>query len=293
MSPPPEYKPFDPADFAKQIAFDDAVRNAMIGAAVLAGVFAILAPAAGSLLGLVAPAVVIGLWLWWSTSTAKAGRALTEVGRLLGSDPQQAEQLIEEALSQKPVMRWARLLSYHRLAGLRHMQRRFNESAAICLCLLSQPLKGPAASARPHLLLMLAEAQLEQGNLQGAYHALAHLQQCRVSLTEALQRLALQTRYELAVGAYDAALKKSRAKIELAELMPAPVCAAMHAMLARAAQHVGQQRLADWLNERTRLIAPAKLLKQITQGQFKFGVVEHTPDYPPPPRNTPTTASES
>lgn len=270
-------QPFDPAAFNKQLAFDDAARSAMIAVAVVATIFALLMPAAGGLFGLIAPAIVIGLWLWWSTSTAKAGRDLAQVAGLLTNDPQQAERLIQDALARRPVMRWARLLSYHRLAGLRHLERHFDESAAICLCLLNQPLKGPAASVRPHLLLMLAEAQLERGDLPGAYHALAHLQQSRLSLAEALQRLALQTRYEFAAGAYDAMLKKSRAKVELAELMPAPLCAAMHGMLATAARRTGEDRLAAWLSERTRLLAPAHLVKKFDGGQFSFGIVEHSP----------------
>lgn len=273
-------KPFDPAGFAKQLAFDDAVRSAMIAVAVVAAGLALLMPTMNVWSGLVAPGVVVGLWLWWSTSTAKAGQSLAQVGDLMTSDPDQAERLIQAALSRRPVMRWARLLSYHRLAGLRHLQRRFNESAAICLCLLNQPLKGPAAAVRPHLLLMLAEAQLESGNLHGAYHALAHLQQSRLSLNEALQRLALQTRYEVAAGAYDTALNKSRAKVELAELMPAPLCTAMHAMLATAAGRTGHDKLANWLWERTRLLAPADLLEQIQQGRFAFGVVEYNEPTP-------------
>lgn len=284
MNKPKQDQPFDPNTFNKQIEIDNLMRATMIGLAVLAGLAAVLMPSVSLLSGLVAPCVIIGLWLWWSTSTAKAGKTLSEVGGLMASDPEQASQLISQALAQRPVMRWARLLTYHRLAGLRHVQRRFNESAAICLCLLAQPLRGPAATIRPHLLLMLAEAELERDNLPGAYHALAHLQQTRLSLIEALQRLTLQTRYELAAHAYDAALHRSRAKVELAELMPAPHCAAMHAMLATAAQRRGNTRLADWLWERTRLLAPDALRDQLERGHFGVEVVDHDL-----PGNTPST----
>lgn len=266
--------PFDPDVFVKQIAFDDTVRALLIAGVVLAVVVTMLLPGVAVVSGLIAPAAVLGLWLWMSISTARVARSLTTFGELMAAEPGKAEDALEQMLRVKPVMRWARLLSYHRLAGLRHLQRRFAETAAICLCLLSQPLRGPAAATRPHLLLMLAEAQLEIGNLPGAYQALAHLQQTRLGLAQSLQRLAIQTRYELAIGAYDHALHRARAKVELAELMPAKHCATMHAMLATAAQRTGQARQSDWLWERARLLAGPELAQQLEQGGFSLAVVE-------------------
>jgi len=261
--------------FTKQMANDEMLRSLLIAGIVMALLVSLLLPGVSWLSSLVAPAVLLGLWLWLSVSTARVARSLTTFGEVMASDPAQAETAIEEMLRIRPVMRWARLLSYHRLAGLRHLQRRFGETAEICLCLLNQPLKGPALATRPHLLLMLAEAQLELGNLPGAYHALAHLQQTRLGLAQSLQRLAIQTRYELAVGAYDAAMHRARAKVELAELMPAAHCAVVHAMLATAATHTGEQRKADWLWQRTRALASPELLGQLEQGGFGVAVVEH------------------
>lgn len=267
--------PFKPEWFAKQIAFDDMMRGLLIAGVVLAVLLTLLLPGLALVSGIIAPAVVLGLWLWLSVSTARVARSLATFGPLMATEPSQAEDALREMLKVRPVMRWARLLSYHRLAGLRHLQRRFAETAAICLCLLNQPLKGPAAATRPHLLLMLAEAQLEIGNLPGAYHALAHLQQVKLGLAESLQRLAIQTRYELAIGANDSALHRARAKVELAELMPAEHCATMHAMLATAAQRTGKTRQSDWLWERTRLLAGPELMARFEQGGFDLAVVEH------------------
>lgn len=269
--------PFDPERFAKQIAVDDMMRGLLITGVVSAILLTMLLPGMALISGVLAPMVVLALWFWMSVSTARVARSLASFGGLMATDAQQAEQQLDEMLKAKPVMRWARLLSYHRLAGLRHLQRRFTETAAICLCLLNQPLKGPAAATRPHLLLMLAEAQLEVGNLPGAYQALAHLQQTRLGLAQALQRLAIQTRYELTIGANDAALHRARAKVELAELMPAKHCAAMHAMLATAARRAGQLRQADWLWRRTQLLAEPGDLEQLEQGGFGLAVVEPEP----------------
>ncbi|MEM9346960.1 MAG: hypothetical protein AAGB26_10125 [Planctomycetota bacterium] len=266
--------PFYPEQFAKQIAADEMMRGLLLTGVVGAVVLTLFLPGVTLVSGFLAPAFVLGLWLWMSVSTARVARSLTTFGELMATEPAKAEQALNEMLRAKPVMRWARLLSYHRLAGMRHLQRRFAETAAICLCLLNQPLKGPAAATRPHLLLMLAEAQLECGNLHGAYHALAHLQQTKLGLAQSLQRLAIQTRYELAVGAYDAAMHRARTKVELAELMPAKHCAAMHAMLATAAQHTGQNRQSGWLWERTRLLAGPELSEQLEQGGFGLSVVE-------------------
>lgn len=250
----------------------------MIMGAVIAGIVTFLLPVLGVLSTLIAPMVLLGLWFWLTISTARVGRVLPLLSELLTTDHAQAQVTLDEVLGYRPVMRWARLLTYHRLATLRHVQRRFAETVSICLCLLNQPLKGPAAAARPHLLLMLAEAQLEVGNLPGAYHALAHLQQVRLGLAESLQRLSIQTRYELSVGAYASALHRSRAKVELAELMPPAHCATMHAMLATAAQHQGQARLANWLWERTHLLASPTLADQLAQGGFGIGIVEPETD---------------
>ena len=268
--------PFDPAAFDAQLDQDQSLRWLLIAGAVVAGAVAFLLPGLGVLSTLVAPMVLLGLWFWLTVSTARVGRVLPMIGELSAIDPPRAEAMLGEVLRYRPVMRWSRLMSYHRLATLRHIQRRFDQTASICLCLLNQPLKGPAAATRPHLLLMLAESQLEMGNLPGAYHALAHLQQTRLSLAEALQRLAVQTRYELMVGAYASVLERSREKVELAELMPVAHCATMHAMLASAAHHAGRDKLASWLWERTRLLSPPALMQQFEQGGFGVGIVEHT-----------------
>lgn len=269
--------PFDPKRFAKQIAFDDMMRGLLIAGVVIALLMTLVLPGMAIVSGLIAPMIVLALWLWISLSTARVARSLATFGELMASEPTQAEDALAELLKVRPVMRWARVLSYHRLAGLRHLQRRFTETAAICLCLLSQPLKGPAAATRPHLLLMLAEAQLESGNLPGAYHALAHLQQTKLGLAQSLQRLAIQTRYELAIGANDSAMHRARAKVELAELMPAKHCAAMHAMLATAAQRSGQTQQSNWLWQRTRLLAGPEFTEQLEQGGFGVAIVKPEP----------------
>lgn len=276
--PQPTLAPFDPAEFERRLWIDDAIRRTIYGISFALFAFALITPfvVAVQHQHLASLAVVVALpilWVWLSLSTTSVARMLPEIGTNITADPQRAEALIATALDKKPVMRWARMLTYHRLAAMRHHQRRFAETASLCEHVLNQPLLGPAASARPSLLLMLTEAHLAQNNLAGAYHALDELHRTRLGLAGAIQRLALQTRYALKAGHYEHALEHGRQKIELAELMPQPQCTAMHAMLATAAQKAGRERLAQWLWERAKLLSPPGLLDQLAQGAFDIEVV--------------------
>ena len=276
---------FDRAAFDRQARVDTLLRQLMFGAAGAAlGAFMVL-PMLGLdqtqvISAVVAPLVLLALWLTVSQTTAKAAQRLPEIAALIPGQPGEAQRLIDESLRHRPVMRWARLLTYHRLAALRHHQRRFAEAAQVCLAVLDQPLAGPAAGARPHLLLMLAEAQLCCNNLPGAHHALDQLHKTQLSLTDAVQRLALQTRYALMAGAYEHALERGREKIELVELMPAPQSAAVHAMLATAAQKAGRPKLAGWLWERAELLSPPAMWEALRRGGFDVEVV--APDHAAP-----------
>lgn len=270
--------PFDPAAFQQRMVLSQLTHRVGVGLTVLSFALVFVFPMFGfttadPAVALLAVAIVPGIWLPIAFTTAKTARQLPEIGALIHPHPDRAEQRLAEALRRRPVMRPTRLLLYHRLATLRHRQRRFDEAAAICQQLLYQPLVGPAAGARPSLLLMLTECLLVQRNLAGAYESLDALHRTRLGLAGAIQRLALQTRYALLAGHHDHALEHGRRKVELAELMPPPQCGAMHAMLATAAQRAGRQQLAQWLWQRTELLTPPALLDQLRQGAFEVEVV--------------------
>jgi len=280
--PPGMGQPFSHAEFERRLALDTALRQIII-AVIVAAVGAVFVlpliglPHTDLISSVLAPLVLLAVWLGVSTTTAKVARALPEIGANIADQPAMAERMIHEQLARKPVMRWARLLTYHRLATLRHSQRRFEETADICQHVLGQPIAGPTAgpirAARANLLLMLAEAHLATDNLPGAYRALDQLHRTQLSLTDAIQRLALQTRYALKIGAWEHALEHGRAKTQLAELMPPPQCGAMHAMLATAAQKQGRDDLASWLWERAELITPPPLMQQLREGAFDVEVI--------------------
>jgi hypothetical protein len=201
-------------------------------------------------------------WIIYGLTSSRAAQQLPYITELIDADPARADALLAAALRRWPLQRSVRLMLYHRLAMLRRRSERFAEVAAICQTVLLYPL-GPARAVRGHLLLMLAESQLHCHDLVGAWSALTALHQCPLSVAESLQRAALQTRYEVEAGYDDAALGQLHNKIAMAELMPAPQCAAMHAMLATAAQRSEQTHVADWLGQRARLLADPQQLRQL------------------------------
>ncbi len=118
----------------------------------------------------------------------------------------------------------------------------------------ASPSVATMGSLRSHLLLMLVECRLGLNDLRAAHAALIQLHQGPLGLLETLQRLGLQTRYEIAAG-YDAlALSRLAEKLELAAIMPAPACAALHAMLIGPAQRLDKPILASWLRRRAELL---------------------------------------
>jgi hypothetical protein len=196
--------------------------------------------------------VLVG-WFSLNMVSAKVSRQLPMITIMIESDPAAAEAALAQVMQRRPLMRGVRLMLYHRLALMRHRQRRYAESALICQTLLTYRL-GAAEQTRCHMLLMLAEARLECGDMLGTFFALSELYRMPLSLIEALQRLALQTRYEVTAGHFAAAIHHWRQKLAMAEIMPAWPCGMMHVMLATAAQRAGQSELAAWLDKRSRLL---------------------------------------
>ncbi|MFW6061051.1 MAG: hypothetical protein ACODAQ_12795 [Phycisphaeraceae bacterium] len=269
----PVIPPFEPRRLERELATDLALRWGAVIAAVaaLVGIYSLF-DANVVTLGVLALAAAVGVWLVLNLSSARISRELPQLAAMVEAEPQHAEPRIAELLRTRPLLGWVRLMLYDRLAGLRHRQQRFDESLAICAAVLRHRL-GPARHARAHLLLMLAEAALERGDLVSAYHALHQLHHMRVSLIEALQRLALQTRYEVTCGYHDSALARHHQKIQLAEIMPTPQCGAMHAILATAATQTHQRELADWLWRRAELLCTPEQLSELQAGGFGTGIV--------------------
>lgn len=267
--------PFQLSRFEGELTRDALLRWGMIVGMVAVFMVVVLLGAGAGMAAVVALALVMGVWLVLNATSARVSRELPELAAMIEADPATAEDRIAANLRAKPLMVWVRLMLYHRLAALRHRQRRFGESLAIAAAVLGRDRQlGPARDTRAHLLLILAEAAMEQRDLASAYHALGQLHYSRLSLVEALQRLALQMRYEVMCGYHQRALDRSGQKVQLAELMPAAQCGAVHAILATAATRMRQQKLAHWLWQRAELLCTADQLAELKSGGFSVGMVE-------------------
>lgn len=263
---------FSPTRFERELVVDAALRRGIVIISILSIGGLLMSGQSGSLVGFAVLLLCVFAWIGMSTISANVWRALAGVTAMIGRNPALAETHLAVLMKKRPLVRWVRLLLYHRLASIRHRQHRFAESAAICRAVLSQPL-GPARRQRGSLLLMLAEASLQGRDLHGAYAALSVLHHTPLVLSERLQKLTIQTRYEVLSGHDRAALNGIQQKLLMAELMPAEHCGAMHAMLTTSAKRAGREELADWLWRRSELLCGRDRLDRMMQGAFAVGVV--------------------
>lgn len=239
----PPLPTFTPRRLQRDLAVDGFLR---IGAMVLLFLAFFVLLSVGLSRSLVTVVLALGVvvgWIGLNTVGARVAQALPGLTAILENDPDAGEAALAELMRKRALPRFVRLMLAHRWAVLRHRQQNYVESSAIAQTLLTTPRPGPAIGQRAHLLLILAEARLEMRDAAGAWFALVELGRTPLSLTEALQRMALRTRYELLVGKPTHALLGAGHKMRLAELMPAPQCGAFHAMLAVAAKQTGRD---DW-----------------------------------------------
>lgn len=208
--------------------------------------------------------IMAGIWMALNIISAKAWQQVSNMNELFAIPPEMAEARIATVLKHKPLARQVRLLTWHRLASLRHQQQDFDQTIAICQSVLMHPLRNVEAVWQ-HLLLMLTEAQLARNDAHGAYTSLAELSRRPLSLAHTLQKMALQTRYMLIVGYDEQALHDLGSKIHMAEMMPTLQCGAMHVLLYTAAHRSGQTQQANWLDERARLLLNNEQYQRITE----------------------------
>jgi hypothetical protein len=195
-----------------------------------------------------------------SFGSVKGSRLVTESPALIAAGKfDEAEQRIDLALRSFSLFRHVKVLGLHHLALLRHAQKNWPEAALLCRALLGQnpaTLQGIGKPAR----LMLADALLEMGDPRGAAAAIDDLVRHRLSLPEVQKLLAVQLDYQSRLGAWNDMMNGVEAKVQLAELMPAPAAARTQALLALAARNAGRQDWSDWLRRRAELLADVQRL---------------------------------
>jgi hypothetical protein len=197
------------------------------------------------------------IWFWLSLTSARSSRSSAASPSLIAAGQfDEAERNIEQTVRTFSLFRAVKLQSLHHLALLRHAQRRWPESAALCRALLGQRLGTLQPLAKPASLL-LADSTLEMNDLRGAHEAIARLYQQPLSLAETLTLLSIEVDYLARIGAWDRMMENVMHKVQLAELMPAGASARTQGLLALAAKKLGRNDFADWLRARAVLLADA------------------------------------
>ncbi len=261
-------QPFDPVRLRRQLRLDTSVRWFVFIALGLCVAMTSLLGEHGSELSLGIMVVVVAVvWAGAYHSSARAAQHLAHLTEMIDADTAAAESLLAGTMTRWPLQRHLRLLLYHRLARLRHVQKRLAESGLICRTLLSEP-RGVTRDVRVHMLLMLLESNLHFHDLWGAHTALAALARVPLNLFESLHRMGLQMRYEILSGHHGAVLHDLDRKVQMAELLPAADSGLVHAMMASAAEHTEQTELAAWLRSRTQLLCTPQQVEQIRSADW-------------------------
>ena len=197
----------------------------------------------------------LAVWLMLSFKSAKPSRLVADSPALISLGRyDEAEASLDQALRSFSMFRTVKLLSLHHLAVLRHRQHHWADAAKLCQAVLGQRLGGLTNLSKPSQI-MLADALLQLGDLQGAHAAISRLYNFRLSLAEALQLMVLQLDYETQIGAWASAFNGVQHKTGMCELLSAPEAAAAQAMMALAAKKLGQTAWSDYLRQRVELLA--------------------------------------
>ena len=235
----------------------DLTLGTILNALLLGGVFfcTLLGGAFNSLGGdMLMLMVLMAIWMTLGYHSMKNSRIAANSPSLIASGQfDLAEYQIEKSLKNFSIFRTSKLLSLHHLAVLRHAQRRWADAAELCNALLRQRLGSLTGLARQSRLI-LADALLELGDLNGSYQAIKDLYQHRLTLAEALGLLHVQLDYQWRVNAWEQMLAGLGNKVEMAELMSTPNGARSQALLALAAQRTAREELAGWLRRRVELL---------------------------------------
>ena len=198
----------------------------------------------------------VWLVLWYGTM--KSSRLAAESSSLIASGMlEQAEAQIEQSLRFFSMSRSVKSLGLLNLALLRLVQKRWPDTALLCQELLAtrrRPSEHVSKSGR----LMLADSLLEMGDLRAAHEALTGLYRHRLTLSESLHLLRVQSDYLGAIGAWGELMRDVENKVALAEIMPPHHGARLQAMLALAAKQTGREDWANWLRRRVELLTDTR-----------------------------------
>jgi hypothetical protein len=201
-----------------------------------------------------------GIWLVLWYRTVKSSRLAAESSSLIASGMlEQAEARIELSLRFFSMSRSVKSLGLLNLALLRLAQKRWPDTALLCRELLARG-RGTSEHVSKSGRLMLADSLMEMGDLRAAHEALTGLYRHRLTLSESLHLLRVQSDYLLAIGAWGELLRDLPNKVALAETMPPHHGARLQAIFGLAAKRAGREQWANWLRRRVELLVDVQEL---------------------------------
>lgn len=211
-------------------------------------------------------AAVIGAWVGIANASGRISRIVaTAEAHLMARHFDEAEELLSQAIASFSISRTPKLLALMQLASLRRTQQRWADCALVCEALLKKRL-GTLSPLRKAIVLTYAQALLELDRAAAAGPLLQTLTHERLSLEESMQLLSVQTEFLARAGAWGQiipdpatpldhpAWSTLNSRVQLAELMSAQQAARTQALMALAAQKVGQPAWALWLRSRAELL---------------------------------------
>lgn len=199
-------------------------------------------------------------WLAWGFRSFRETHRATQMPSLIATGQfDVAEDQIEQLLRTFSPFKNAKLLGVHHLAMLRHAQSRWQDTAMLCKALLRQRL-GSLSGLNKSSRLILADALLEMNDLPGASEAITRLYDQHLSLSEAMNLMAIQLDYESRIGAWESMMQNIAAKVQLAEVMNTTSAARTQALLALAAKKTGHVDWHKWLRRRVELLTDIQKL---------------------------------
>jgi hypothetical protein len=221
-------------------------------------------------------ALIGAAWMMWGFRSFRETHRATQFPSLIAAGQfDVAEDQIERLLRTFSPFKNVKLLGVHHLAMLRHAQSRWQDTAMLCRALLRQRL-GSLSGLNKTSRLILADALLEMNDASGAYETIQRLYDQHLSLSEAMNLMAIQLDYESRVGAWDSMMHNIAGKVQLAELMSPASGARTQALLALAARKTGRDDWHQWLRRRVELLTDVQ--KLATQRPLLWEVWEKASD---------------
>jgi hypothetical protein len=201
--------------------------------------------------------VMAGMFVLWTavaSLNARTRKLAFDAGQhFAAGEFDLAEDRLTQSLTSFTLAGSSKQMGLQQLALLRHAQSRWDDAAALARAFLSGRRRADARTDVPSRLV-LAESLLEMGDLDAVSRELYELSRLRLNLRETLTLTQLRLDLLSRRGDFAGMFVQPHATVSLVELMPAPVAARCHAMLALAALRLGKPDWLGWLAARARLL---------------------------------------